>query len=199
MREIVVSLIKLGLLVRYGTMFKRNYFNSKKSQIFIIDLILATVILIVTFGVIAANYVNTDSQRDLFDIAFRTSNSMGAIGINDLNNEYVRQLFINQRIQNIDNTIVQQISDFYIRGMNDYAENLTREVSQTYIPNSVGYTVTLIDISSLGEPEEIILDSNERFGTRNESSTIASIEKQVILFMDSDFFVHRYRIEVWRN
>ena len=181
----------------YSILIKK-FSNFKNSQIFIIDLILASVILIVTFGVIVANYVNTDSQRDLFDIAFRTSNSMGSIGINDLNNEYVRQLFINQRIQNIDNTIIQQISDFYVRGMDDYAENLTREVSQIYIPNSVGYTVTLIDISSAGNPE-LILDSNERFGTREESSTIASIEKQILLFVDSNVYVHRYRIEVWRN
>ncbi|MFT4244884.1 MAG: hypothetical protein ACMXYB_05515 [Candidatus Woesearchaeota archaeon] len=170
----------------------------KNSQIFIIDLILASVIIIITFGVIVANYVNTDSQRDLFDIAFRTSNSFASIGINDLNNDYVRQLFIDQRIQNIDNSIIQQISDFYVRDMNNYAQDLTKEVSQIYIPNSVGHTITLIDISSPGEPE-LILDSNERFGTREESSTIASIEKQILLFVDSNVYVHRYRIEVWRN
>ncbi|MCH8520083.1 MAG: hypothetical protein LAT82_04995 [Nanoarchaeota archaeon] len=171
--------------------------NNKKSQIFIIDLILAFVIVVVTIGVIAANYVNTDSQRDLFDIAFRTSNSMGSIGINDLNNEYVRQLFIQQRIQNIDNTIIQQISDFYIRGETEYARNLTNEISQIYIPNSVGYNITLIDVTNEGVIFE--LDSNQRFGSREESDSIASIEKQIIIFRGVESYFHRYKIEVWRN
>ena len=176
----------------------KKIFN-KHSQIFIIDLILASVIIIVTFGVVLSTYLSSESQRDLFDIAFRASNSMASIGINDLNNDFVRELFVNQQIQNIDNTLLQQVSEFYVRGQNDLGQQLAEQISEIYFPSTVSFEIELVNITNPNSIHTIPIYNRTRFGISEDSSSIASIEKQIIVFTNDDIFFHRYDIRVWRN
>ena len=176
-----------------------NKFLYNKSQIFIIDLILASVIIIVTFGVVLSSYLNSESQRDLFDIVFRASNSMASTGINDLNNPFVRDLFINQQIENIDNTLLQQVSEFYIRGLDELGQNLSREVSEIYFPDTVSFNITKTDITDPNNIQTIEIHNRTRMGVSQDSTSIASIEKQIIVFTNNDVFFHIYNFKVWRE
>ncbi|MFP4401703.1 MAG: hypothetical protein ACLFPL_00585 [Candidatus Nanoarchaeia archaeon] len=173
-----------------------SYTNNSKSQIFMLDLIVATVLLVVSISIFFTYFIITDSQEDLFDIVTRLSNSMSGTQINDLNNEFVRDLFINQEIRNIDNTILQQISEFENTGKSVLAKNLTNELTEVYIQEGIGYNITLIT-STGATPIE--LDSSEQYAQRTSASSVASIQRQVTGFNETDFYIHQYIFEVWRN
>lgn len=170
----------------------RNY--HKSSQIFLLDFIVATVLIVVSVGTFFVYYSFTDPQEDLFDTAYRLSNVMSSTKINDLNNDFVRDLFINRKITNIDNTLYQQISDFHQSGDTNLAINLTEQVVDTYLIDRIGYNITLDNGTSIIE-----LDSSGVFLSQDESKTVASVQRQVFGFEDSDPFLHVYTIEVWRN
>lgn len=179
-----------------------NIFNNKKynknSQIFLLDFIFATVLIIVSIGTFFVYYSLSDPQEDLFDIVYRLSNTMSSTQINDLNNEFVRDLFISGEVTNIDNTILQQISEFYERGETDLAKNLTQQVVSTYLIDRIGYEITLVELNS-ATPTPEVLDSSGSFLDRDESKTVATIQRQIIGFQGPNPYVHRYTFEVWRN
>lgn len=179
-----------------------NILNIKKynnnSQIFLLDFIFATVLIIVSIGTFFVYYSLFDPQEDLFDIVYRLSNTMSSTQINDLNNDFVRDLFINREITNIDNTILQQTSEFYERGNLTLARNLTEQITATYLVDRIGYEITLVDLGPT-TPTPEVLDSSGSFLDKDESKTVARIQRQIIGFQDSNPYVHRYTFEVWRN
>lgn len=177
-----------------------NYFNdhkyNKNSQIFLLDFIFATVLIIVSVGTFFVYFTVTDPQEDLFDITYRLTNTMSSTYINELNNDFVRDLFINREVTNIENTILQQVSEFYERGEFILADNLTSNVVDTYLVERVGYEIELLDVDS-GTTR--ILDSSGSYLDKDDSKTVATIQRQIIGFEGDEPFIHRYSFEVWRN
>lgn len=178
------------------TNFFSNFKYNKFSQIFLLDFIFATVLIVVSVGTFFVYYSITDPQEDLFDITYRLSNTMSSTYINELNNDFVRSLFISREITNIENTILQQISEFYEKGEFNLADNLMSNVVDTYLIDRVGYEIELLDV---GDSTTRVLDSSGNYLDKNDSKTIASIQRQIIGFEGDNPFIHRYTFEVWRN
>jgi flagellar basal body-associated protein FliL len=172
------------------------YQTNSKSQIFMLDLIVAVVLIVVSLGIFFTFFINTDSQADMYDVVSQLTESMSSTKINDLNNQFVRDLFIDQEIRNIDNTILQQVSEFENTGRRELAQNLTKELTNVYIQDKIGYNITL-KTSVSGTP--IILDSSQRYASREEAKAVASIQRQVTGFNETDFYIHQYNFEVWRG
>ena len=178
------------------TNFFSNIKYNKNSQIFLLDFIFATVLIVVSVGTFFIYFSATDPQEDLFDITYRLAELMSSTEINELNNDFVRNLFINREVTNIENSILQQISEFYERGNLTLAANLTSNTVDTYLIERVGFEIELLDVDS-GAVE--VLDSSGSFLDKNESKTVATIQRQIIGFEDGEPFIHRYNFEVWRN
>lgn len=177
-------------MTNFGIQFKSN-----NSQIFLLDFIFATVLIIVSLGTFLAYYSLSDPQEDLFDIAYRLSDTMSTTNINELNNDFVRNLFINREITNVDNTLFQQISEFYQRGEYSLADNLTKEITDSFLIERIGYEITVFN----GSGSSRVLDNSSLALNRDESKTVASVQRQIFGFQDNNPFTHVYEIEVWRN
>ena len=168
---------------------------SKRSQTFVIDLISASVLLVVSLAIFFTYYFTSDPGDSLFDSVFEVSNAMSTLEINDLNNEFVRDLFISQKILDVDNTILQQISDFYVRGNSVDAINLTQEIAGIYLSGNIGYEIVLLDnINNVS----VSLDSLS-LNSKNSSRTVVAIDKRIFGFSGTTPYVHTYTFEVWRR
>lgn len=168
--------------------------KSKKSQIFMIDFITASVLFVISVTIFFSYYYISDSPESLYDVVFDLSDVMSNLQINSLNNDYVRLLFVQQKINDIDNTIIQQISDFHERGMANEALNLTNEITSIYITDQIGYSITLNDSGTI-----VLLDNSSQFGTRLSARNIAVIQRQIIGIENVTPYVHIYTFEVWRK
>ena len=164
------------------------------SQIFIVDLITATVLLVISVVIFFSYYSLSSPDESLYDTALELSTSFSSTQINSLNNDYIRTLFVEQKINDIDNTLFQQISDFHIRGMSEDAENLTREITELFVTEQIGYTIILDDFTL-----ETELISSSLFGSKSQARNVAVIERQIIGIENSTPYIHIYTIEVWRQ
>lgn len=168
--------------------------ENKKSQIFMLDFITAVVLFVISITIFFSYYYISDPTESLFDVVFDLSDTFSSLQINKLNNDYVRSLFIEQKINDIDNTILQQISDFHERGMPDDAQNLTKEITNIYITEQVGYSIMLDDSIT-----QVLLDNSSKFGSRADARNIAVIQRQIIGIENVTPYVHVYTFEVWRK
>ena len=92
-----------------------NKWQSRKSQIFIFDFITSFIILIVAIVIVLSYFQSTSDNVDIYGINLEIIDSFTTTNINSLNNEEVRNLFIAREITNIENTIAQQVGEFYYR------------------------------------------------------------------------------------
>ena len=168
--------------------------QNRKSQVFILDLVTSSVLAVVTFGIFFTYYYYSDPPTSLYDDLYDVSSAMSTLKINDLNNDFVRKLFIEQKITDVDNTILQQISVFYLQGNISDAIELVEEMSNSYIHKKVGYQIVL----QINDSEKVVLDSDS-LSTKSQSNNIAKIEKQIIGFYDSKPYAHQYTFEFWRG
>ena len=119
--------------------------RSSKSQIYILDLIFSMTILVVSIGVAASYFGNTTDNQDIYTINSQILNGLTLTEINSLNNEEIREMFRDNEIKNPENTVAQQIGEFYDRNNTELAENLTRVFVGDFINDYLNLQVRLYD------------------------------------------------------
>lgn len=175
-------------------MISKKYSHLTHSQVFVIDLIAGSVLAIVSFAIFFTYYYQSDPPQSLYDDIFEFSNALSTIKINDLNNDFVRDLFISQKISDVDNTILQQISNFYEIGNLIDAQNLTQEMTSLYLTRKIGYEVNLDNGTHLH-----ILDSSTNFGSKENARIVVSVDKKIIGFTNQSPYIHTYTFEAWEG
>lgn len=180
-------------------MMCRDGVKYTKSQIFLLDFIFASILFVISIGIFFIYFSFSEPQEDLYEVVYRVSSLMSSTKINDLNNDYVRDLFIAREIRNIDNTLLQQISEFYVRGDLIKAQNLTREIAGIYILERIGYSISFEYEESINTINTVELDNSTIF-PRDEARTLATIQRRIIGFDEGNNpYIHTYIFEVWRN
>ncbi len=167
----------------------------KKSQIFIFDLIFATVMIFVSIGIFFTYFSETRSNSDLYSINYEILNSFTTTNINSLNDKVIRDMFENGEIRNKDNTIAQQVGEFFYLGKEDLAIELTDVFVNNYISLQMNYNITISNSS-----ETLVLkSSNNNLNLVNASIASAS-NRLVIGFIDKDSFYGPYdlSIKIWQ-
>jgi len=119
---------------------KINFINDKKSQIFIFDLIFASIIIIVAIAIILSYYNNNFDNADLYNYNSQILNGLTEIELNSLNSNEIRQFFKDDKITNIHNTIAQQIIDFYAKNNLIDAKFLT----EIYVKDLISLSTEII-------------------------------------------------------
>lgn len=119
--------------------------TSKKSQIFLFDLIFSSVIIIISLGIVFSYFYNPTQNADINEINLELISALTNTKINSLNNIEIRQLFIQNEVRNVDNSVAQQISEFYLRGKEDVAYNLSRYFLEDFVLQQINVNVSLID------------------------------------------------------
>jgi len=117
----------------------------KKAIFFTIDAILAVSILLGTLMVITTFYINTQPRVNMDYIATDMISVLAELRVGETNNTLINQLITNGNITHTENSVLEQIGEFWAEGKTELAHNLTREMTEGIIQQNYGYDLTLGD------------------------------------------------------
>jgi len=115
----------------------------KKGLYFTIDSIIAGSIVLIVILLVSSFYVKHTSIEHLSFLSQDIIDVLSTITINDVKNKYT---YINERItagdiDNMDNTVLQQIAEFWADSQLDFANKTASNVTELWLPNSIGYGI----------------------------------------------------------
>lgn len=162
--------------------------KSTKSQIFLFDVIFSVVILIVSIGIVFSYFTETYSNDDLYTLNYDILDSMTTTKINSLNNEEIRDMFREGNIQNIENTLAQQIGEFINNGEIYLAKNLTEIFLKNHVNNRMNFNITMGGVTLFEQIRSL----------KNESRMVTKTQRDVFGFEDrSSSYEYTLKIEIW--
>jgi len=168
----------------------------RKSQIFLLDLIFATIIILVIVGISLSYYTLVSTNSHIYFLNNEIINTVTKTEINSLNSEYIRDLFIQGKIENYHNTIIQQIVAFYLSSNYGDSRNLTEDFLQNHINKQYNINITLRNST-----RDIELYSKLNRDIRIEDASIVSVRKREVMgFVNStsSFGPFTLKIELWQ-
>ncbi|MEK6967711.1 MAG: hypothetical protein AABX51_03715 [Nanoarchaeota archaeon] len=113
----------------------------KKAQFFSIDVFIAIAIIAIGLFVLYTSKVTPPSPSQTAALSADLMNSFNSLKVYQVDNIYVIQLIKNGNITNLDNTLLQQITQYYLYGMNDIAGNITRNVTVDALPLQYAFSL----------------------------------------------------------
>lgn len=161
------------------------------------DLIFSFIILIISIGLLYNYYIDVTGNVDIYDLNKNILNGFTNTRINTLNDEEIREMFRANKVKNIENTVAQQVGEFYYYGSLTDANDLTRIFAQDYIDKQMNFEFTLDDAGTSYE----LYKSINRPEVDFDSAEIASVNQRTIFgFKNSTDFYGPYvfRIKIWK-
>lgn len=140
-------------------MKKRGYF-------FTLDAFIA--IAIITAGMLlilsAHSFVPYPTQTLYLSEGY--IDTIASVKIYEVNNPYVDELRLNGQIKNPEQTLLEQVGEFYVTGRDDLATNLVRNITHGLIPEQYGFELlinkTRVYNQSILSNKTILLVSSKR-------------------------------------
>lgn len=139
----------------------------KKSQIFMLDVVFSFVLILIAVSLSFNYYITGYQNADIYNLNKNVLGGFTNTRINSLNDDEIRVMFAMNKIKNIENTVAQQVIEFYEEGNVDYAENLTRIYVEDYVDKQMNFNITLENSSmtvvlfqSINRPEIEFFDSS---------------------------------------
>lgn len=170
--------------------------SKKKSQIFLFDLIFSFVIFVVSLSVFLIYYTSTSTNTEIYDLNSQILNGLTQTKINSLNSQEVRDMFLNNQIRNIDNTVAQQISEFHHLKEDVLADDLARIFIESYLTRQMNFEL-LLDNSS----NELTLFSEINREVDFENSELSAVSSRVIfgfINRSDSYGPHIYTVRLWQ-
>lgn len=168
----------------------------KRSQIFIFDLILATLILIVSVGIFFSYYGSSSSSNpNLYSLTEQIISSLTSTQINSLNDPGVISMFQNNQIRNIENSVANQISEFHYLNNENLAKNLTNIFVKNYINSQSNINITLFD----GTNTISVFSQNPTGISIEDSSSISIRSRTIFGFVNktSSYGPYTLKVSIW--
>lgn len=168
----------------------------KKSQIFIFDLILSVVILIVSVGIVLTYSSSTTDNSNLYNLNLEIMEGLTETNINDLNDDIIRRMFIEEKIKNIDNSIAQQLGEFYYLGYLNDTKNLSKTFITPFIKQNMNFNMTLInDTGGI----DVLFELKNKDMTFEDAEISSSIIRSVfgIINRTDSFGPYILNIKIW--
>lgn len=112
----------------------------KKAIYFTLDSIIAGAIILSVIAIVSSFYVEEEStninylSQDLITV-------LGSLTVKEINNQYIKSLIDDGTIKNFDNTILEQIGEFWLDGKTDTANKTVSNITAPWIANSTGFGV----------------------------------------------------------
>jgi hypothetical protein len=118
----------------------------KKGYIFTTDALIALSVIVLTLIVASSIYLSRPGSmlnkgyfsQDLLDV-------LSDMNINETNNAYVASLITGGVITNLDNSVLEQIGEFWAEGQQELAVNIFSNLSEGLIPENYGYGLWIDD------------------------------------------------------
>jgi len=176
---------------------KYTLFSVKKSQIFLLDAFLAFIIVVVAIAVILSYTSSTTSNMNVYAVNQQVLNSLTKTKINSLNDEEIRELFKAGYIKNVENTVGQQIGEFYFLNNLSLAQNLTRVFIKDFITKQMNANISLIENDSGTITNTELHSILNRQTVSIDDAVITSVTKRSIIgFINETTFYGPYTLEI---
>ena len=136
----------------------------KRAQFFTIDSLLAAGIVI-TAILLTSNFYSSEQQSTNVNYASQDLvRVFSTLTVADSSNPYVINLTLSGQITNLNNTLIEQIGDFWAAGSADLAKNFTKNLTEEIIPGNYGFSVLVNgdEIYSRSLPVKKILYRQEK-------------------------------------
>jgi len=113
----------------------------KRAVFFTLDSLLASGIVIVAI-LLVSNFYSTQQQTVNVNYASQDLvRIFSTMTVGEVNNNYVKSLIISGDIENTNNTILEQIGDFWAEDKLNLSSNFTRNLTEDIIPSAYGVSV----------------------------------------------------------
>ncbi|MBI2647564.1 hypothetical protein HYW99_03735, partial [Candidatus Woesearchaeota archaeon] len=116
----------------------------KRGLFFTVDSLLASGIIIVMILLVSNFYFVEHENVNINYASQDLVRVFSNMKIADIDNPYVKNLTLEGKITNLNNTILEQIGDFWASGNLDLASNFTKNITDEIIPDRYGFSV-LVD------------------------------------------------------
>lgn len=114
--------------------------NKRGAYFFVVDAILGGSIFLITLIIIMSSHINDPIKIQNRLLAEDTMDFLMNTKILDFKNNNLNRLQIEGHITNLENTLFQQISEFYYKGNDTLAANFTSNLLELLLSNQYGYS-----------------------------------------------------------
>ena len=113
----------------------------KKAFFFTIDSLLASGIVIAAVLLVSSFYIAEQEKSNVNYASSDIVKVFSSMKVGEINNDYVKSLIASGEISNTNNTILEQIGDFWAQEKMELALNFTQSVSEGILPAHYGLSV----------------------------------------------------------
>ncbi|MEK6984681.1 MAG: family 16 glycoside hydrolase [Nanoarchaeota archaeon] len=115
----------------------------KRGIFFSIDSLIASAVIILAILLISNLYLAEQSRVNIDYASQDVVNVLSSITIGEVKNDYVQSLLESGKISRLNNTVIEQIGEFWAMNDNEVAKNLSRELLDDLIPKQFGISVVV--------------------------------------------------------
>tara|TARA_Y100000310_G_scaffold255534_2_gene263035 strand:- start:564 stop:1076 length:513 start_codon:yes stop_codon:yes gene_type:complete len=119
----------------------------KKGVFFTIDSIIGAGILFVVIVFTSSLYVEEQPSFHLNYLSQDVIRTLSILTVQEVDNDYIDSLIDGGTITNLDNTILEQIIEFWVDDQITFANDTTRNVTNAFIPDIDGFGLWIDDES----------------------------------------------------
>lgn len=113
----------------------------KKAVFFTIDSLLASGIIIISI-LLVSNFYSAERQNANVNYASQDLvRVFSSMAVSQINNDYVKSLIASGSIENANNTILEQIGDFWAGNEIELARNFTKNLTEDIFPSQYGFSI----------------------------------------------------------
>ena len=146
--------------------------NKKRGQFFTMDAILAAGIIFAVIILVSTVYVSDPNKAHVVSLSQDMVRVFTNLKVSEVDNDYVKSLISSGAITKANNTILEQIGEFWAEGEMELARNFTSNITGSLIPERFGLGVYV-------DGEEIYLRDKDITRTLVSSrKMISGIEKE---------------------
>ena len=143
----------------------------KKGFFFTIDSLLGASIIVIGLLLVNSFYIVEPSYASLGYSSHDLINALSRLKINEVNNPYVDELISTKEITNTDNTILEQIGEFWVLNKNDLCQELVENITSGLFPSNMGFSI------AIGDEEVFIKDAPTNQNLVSARKMISGYEK----------------------
>ncbi len=120
-----------------------NKMIKKRGYFFTLDAFVAMGIIVVGLFVVLASYSYSPVSEQQEALGADILLSLSATKVTELNNDYVMLLITNGTITNRDNTVLQQLGEFYVNNQSSMGSKFIANISSNILPYQFGVNISI--------------------------------------------------------